>query len=109
MSFDPIRQEELRIMGYSEVVTTEGERQLMAKEIAHDGPVTTSEGQDQAQAGDYLVEDSAGYIEVVDAEKFQELGWVLTPVEPTAVDGPVELAQPAGLLQVETEESPADA
>lgn len=102
MSFDPIRQEELRIMGYQAVIAEQGyERQMMGKVITVAAPYDTVDGHGWATVGDVLVEDEAGEIVVISANDWEVSGWVLIdlgrPEEPST--DPVELAQPVGLLQ----------
>lgn len=103
MSFNPIRHEELRIMGFSDVAHNgEDPRARMAK-VVGEGVHDVTDGRVVSSAGDYFVEYADGFTEVVKAEQFEAVG-VLMPPEPTEVDeSPVELAEPVGLLQRDTE------
>lgn len=100
MTFDPIRREELRIMGFSDVVHDGTDpRERMGKQLTVDGPHDVTDGRVEAQMGDYLIEYDDKQTEVVPGMIFAAAN-VLMPPEPTEVDEtPVELAEPVGLLQ----------
>lgn len=106
-TFEPLRREELRIMGYGDVVFGDGGEnpgEAMAKEIKHDGPIDVTRGRVEAHAGDFIVEYANGATEHLTPGEWENEGYVLLPPEPTTVDEPVPLAEPAGLLQREDAE-----
>lgn len=107
-SFDPVRREELRIMGFGDVYSQgETDHEMMAKTVAHDGPIDVSAGRVEAMQGDLIVEAADGVIEHLTAAEWDMLGYVLLPPETTAPsDEPVPLAVPVGLLQRDDAEEP---
>jgi hypothetical protein len=109
---DPVRREELRIMGYSDVIVldpTELPNELMAKTVPYDGPIDVTAGRVDAVAGDVIIENAAGTVEHVTIDEWETLGYVLMPHDETAPGTePSELAEPVGLLKREEEPSDAD-
>lgn len=110
-TFDPLRKEELRIMGWGDVLTGDADvGPLMGKRLTHDGQVDVTQGRFEALAGDIIVEYANGATEVLNPNEWESCGYLLMPAEATALSTePVELAEPVGLLQRDESKDESDA